>query len=302
VQSSYTNLPFGDGEACSGPTDTHHFTGKERDSESGNDYFGARYYASAMGRWLSPDKPFADQHPANPQSWNLYEYAGNDPLGKFDSNGEKVNDAELKQAQALIANYAGQHPGGTFYIDFEGIKGTGGGQNPRAFDGAENNHAAANSIMVQNEHWGRGFLQASIGEADTNESDTGIAIYQAARNAGLNVGANLHSNGVNALGKLANFILNSTDPKYRQNLTTVRMVEPNTMNPSTIMSIINSSDVTRADICCYDPALRVSPGGSMFPGWWRNWDKSLDVNDSGDFSHDLSTNMKDTGGPIQTSK
>ncbi|HET6207769.1 MAG TPA: RHS repeat-associated core domain-containing protein, partial [Terracidiphilus sp.] len=30
-------------------------TGKERDSESGNDYFGARYYASTMGRFLSPD-------------------------------------------------------------------------------------------------------------------------------------------------------------------------------------------------------------------------------------------------------
>ena len=30
-------------------------TGKERDAESGNDYFGARYYASTMGRWLSPD-------------------------------------------------------------------------------------------------------------------------------------------------------------------------------------------------------------------------------------------------------
>jgi RHS repeat-associated protein len=31
------------------------FTAKERDAESGNDYFGARYYASSMGRWLSPD-------------------------------------------------------------------------------------------------------------------------------------------------------------------------------------------------------------------------------------------------------
>jgi RHS repeat-associated protein len=36
------------------------FTGKERDTESGLDYFGARYYASSMGRWMSPDKPFAD--------------------------------------------------------------------------------------------------------------------------------------------------------------------------------------------------------------------------------------------------
>ena len=31
------------------------FTGKERDSESGNDYFGARYYAASMGRFMSPD-------------------------------------------------------------------------------------------------------------------------------------------------------------------------------------------------------------------------------------------------------
>jgi RHS repeat-associated protein len=31
------------------------FTGKERDAESGNDYFGARYYSSALGRFMSPD-------------------------------------------------------------------------------------------------------------------------------------------------------------------------------------------------------------------------------------------------------
>jgi hypothetical protein len=30
-------------------------TGKERDTESGNDYFGARHYLSSMGRFLSPD-------------------------------------------------------------------------------------------------------------------------------------------------------------------------------------------------------------------------------------------------------
>jgi RHS repeat-associated protein len=40
------------GEAPASPSIS---TGKERDTESGNDYFGARYYASTMGRWLSPD-------------------------------------------------------------------------------------------------------------------------------------------------------------------------------------------------------------------------------------------------------
>ena len=37
------------------PSPQSRFTGKERDAESGNDYFGARYYASTMGRFMSPD-------------------------------------------------------------------------------------------------------------------------------------------------------------------------------------------------------------------------------------------------------
>jgi RHS repeat-associated protein len=65
-----------------------HFTGKERDTESGNDYFGARYYASTMGRFLSPDPSgLLAQHPENPQSWNLYVYALNNPLSNLDPNG-----------------------------------------------------------------------------------------------------------------------------------------------------------------------------------------------------------------------
>ncbi len=54
-------------------------TGKERDQESGNDYFGARYYGSSMGRFMSPDwsaspegVPYAQLD--NPQSLNLYGY------------------------------------------------------------------------------------------------------------------------------------------------------------------------------------------------------------------------------------
>jgi RHS repeat-associated protein len=64
------------------------YTGKERDSESGNDYFGARYYASSMGRFMSPDPSqlyFAD--PTNPQTFNLYSYAVNNPLKFVDPTG-----------------------------------------------------------------------------------------------------------------------------------------------------------------------------------------------------------------------
>lgn len=71
------------------------YTGKERDQESGNDYFGARYYGSSMGRFLSPDissDPDALEYStlSDPQSLNLYSYVGNNPLGRTDADGHSV--------------------------------------------------------------------------------------------------------------------------------------------------------------------------------------------------------------------
>jgi RHS repeat-associated protein len=88
-QDSCTNEPFGDQQTCSVPSSDvsdQHYTGKERDTESGLDYFGARYYGSNMGRFMSPDKP-VDQHPEDPQSWNLYTYVRNNPLSSIDQDG-----------------------------------------------------------------------------------------------------------------------------------------------------------------------------------------------------------------------
>lgn len=66
------------------------FTGKERDAETGLDYFGARYYSGAQGRFTRADEPFNDQDPANPQSWNLYTYGRNNPLLYVDPTGSYV--------------------------------------------------------------------------------------------------------------------------------------------------------------------------------------------------------------------
>ena len=70
----------------------YHFTGKERDSESGLDNFGARYYVSPWGRFLTPDwaakataVPYA--HFGNPQSLNLYSYVVNNPVTTGDPDG-----------------------------------------------------------------------------------------------------------------------------------------------------------------------------------------------------------------------
>ncbi|HEX4031636.1 MAG TPA: RHS repeat-associated core domain-containing protein [Terracidiphilus sp.] len=80
-QTCYS-LPYGNGETCTTPFPTENlFTGKERDTESGNDYFGARYYSSAIGRFMTPDwaaqtEPIPYAKLDDPQSLNLYAYVG----------------------------------------------------------------------------------------------------------------------------------------------------------------------------------------------------------------------------------
>jgi RHS repeat-associated protein len=73
------------------------FTGKRRDTESQLDYFGARNYSNAFGRFLTPDSsatpipvPYANF--GDPQSLNLYGYVQNNPLSKFDDDGHATID------------------------------------------------------------------------------------------------------------------------------------------------------------------------------------------------------------------
>jgi RHS repeat-associated protein len=73
------------------------FTGKERDAETGLDYFGARSFSGAMGRFTSPDVPLLDQYPEDPQSWNLYAYGRNNPLRFTDPTGNYVFDSSASE-------------------------------------------------------------------------------------------------------------------------------------------------------------------------------------------------------------
>jgi RHS repeat-associated protein len=111
----YTDTyPFGGYVSASQPPPIDQsFTGKERDSESGNDYFGARYYASSMGRFLSPDwsakimpVPYAKLD--NPQSLNLYSYVWNNPLSRNDPDGHvgKCDGGNTAQCASDLAKLA----------------------------------------------------------------------------------------------------------------------------------------------------------------------------------------------------
>src|ERR1044071_483612 len=55
VVERYDFLPFGETWGTPTTPDVRQFAGKERDAETGLDYFGARYYRGASGRFLSVD-------------------------------------------------------------------------------------------------------------------------------------------------------------------------------------------------------------------------------------------------------
>ncbi|TAN30640.1 RHS repeat-associated core domain-containing protein, partial [bacterium] len=87
-----TSWPFGAYLNNVGSVSNLHFTGKYRDGSSGLDYFGARYYDSGLGRFLTPDwsaapeaTPYANL--SDPQSLNPYIYEGNNPASDVDKDG-----------------------------------------------------------------------------------------------------------------------------------------------------------------------------------------------------------------------
>jgi len=140
----WASPPFGDALNATGSSPLH-FTGKERDNESSNDYFGLRYFGSSMGRFMSPDSIANDWEVRNPQTWNRYAYARNNPLMYVDPDGAAVElictggnnadckaqrEIELKTLQDAVGN---KEAGSRLYINevkdgdntryFVGIKG-----------------------------------------------------------------------------------------------------------------------------------------------------------------------------------
>ncbi len=86
IVSRYEFLPFGEEWNPASFRDPRLFAGKERDAESGFDYFGARHYQGQLGRFAQPDGPeYGD--PFDPQSMNLYTYSFNNPLRYVDPDG-----------------------------------------------------------------------------------------------------------------------------------------------------------------------------------------------------------------------
>jgi RHS repeat-associated protein len=85
--------PFGgERDVTASCTQNYKFEGKERDSETQNDDFGARYYSWRVGRWLSADwsavpAPVPYANLTNPQTLNLYAMVSDNPETFADLDG-----------------------------------------------------------------------------------------------------------------------------------------------------------------------------------------------------------------------
>jgi RHS repeat-associated protein len=78
------------------------FTSKERDAETGLDYFGARYMSSFQGRFTSTDPVLiSKQRIVDPQQWNLFGYVRNNPLKLVDPEGREVKVLDEAASRAI---------------------------------------------------------------------------------------------------------------------------------------------------------------------------------------------------------
>jgi RHS repeat-associated protein len=152
-ESLYTNLPFGDGFGLSygsSDTDPHHYAQLDNDSESGTQHAQFRQYSSTQGRWMSPDPYDGSYYFTNPQSFNRYSYALNNPLSNVDPTGQEcvwddgsfdsADDPDTGSPEGCAAQ------GGTYAIPeiFEGAS----GHNPGDWSSAPNSGLAADWVTA----------------------------------------------------------------------------------------------------------------------------------------------------------
>jgi len=122
-------MPYGMNLAgTGGDTSPMHFTGKQRDAETGLDYFNARYNESNIGRFMNPDPlPWLGwQHGndeereefqkfiSNPQNLNMYVYVDNNPTSYTDPTGMlgcTAGDKHFSKCTIIIVHNPKTHKG-----------------------------------------------------------------------------------------------------------------------------------------------------------------------------------------------
>ena len=123
------------------------FTGKERDTESGLDNFGPRYFGSSFGRFISPDE--FGGHLEDPQTLNKYAYAGNNPVRYTDPSGHDFLQMCYEESNTCGSQVIG--------------KGTDGKDITQLVSGTTDSNGNFNATVV---------TSASLGQAESGNTAT----------------------------------------------------------------------------------------------------------------------------------
>jgi RHS repeat-associated protein len=101
----HTYFPYGVeyyGDNNTTTNDTEKYATYTRDSLTGLDYAMNRYYSNTWGRFMTPDASGRGAHLGDPGSWNLYAYAGDDPVNNSDPSGKCQQPSGLGQGQVGV--------------------------------------------------------------------------------------------------------------------------------------------------------------------------------------------------------
>lgn len=173
------------------------YAGTERDAETGLDYMRARYYSSLQGRFTSVDPGNAGAYDGNPQTWNGYSYALNNPLLYSDPDGLKVrvcgtdgNCADLSDKDARNGLFNKQYQksiggvvkNGKIYLNGELV----GTYQRTSFDDLDDR---ANAVIFGNRN------SAGLVERAPVAGKTALTLYGRSAAVGLSIG----SGGTNLL-------------------------------------------------------------------------------------------------------
>jgi RHS repeat-associated protein len=191
-------------------------TGKERDTETGLDYFGARYFSGAQGRFTSPDEfpggivdPFTGQEISqpgplpyaditDPQTLNKYAYVRNNPLRYTDPDGHCTDvltcGIAIGEAAAAFGGYVTAAAGGALgglavYLASPAVGGSGG---PSPNPGHYFAESVDNSIKMSGNAQGSGQSQQAQGQqstpGDPNDPNRKLTRYGDSRESATRLG------------------------------------------------------------------------------------------------------------------